>query len=291
MHDNTIVLRDPDPPIFTLADPQCLWPPNHKYVEISLQDSDPIELRDEISSLYLEGAFGRLQDYDSMVAQSSVGLMPSALAFDSNEASVSLLSRATALNVDPISLSMATSNPGALTPQYAGVTVGWKKGGGLFGAPAERGIDVSLSSMMMVRGANQDDFSFLDNATLGSEDRVYNFGLNVGYRGFTLMASYLHGESQVRSSYESYDIGLRYDFGAWATSLAVGGYFGSESDYSYANLFDIDRIYSVEVGASYALRPWLRFQGRFQFFDYRTLYGGPVDGLGGTFYLGTSLGF
>ena len=41
----------------------------------------------------------------------------------------------------------------------------------------------------------------------------------------------------------------------------------------------------------YALRPWLRFQGRFQFFDYRTLYGGPVDGLGGTFYLGTSLGF
>jgi hypothetical protein len=263
-------------------------------VEVSLEDSDNITLQDH-DRLYLESSFGRVDGYEALASQSGAGLLPSVMDDGQATDAVSFLSRASSLNIDTTQLSLATTSPGLLTPHYAGVRLGYSSRYGsaerLLMEPKERGFEIALTSMIMVQGANTGELSFLEAATIGSDDRAYNVGLNVGYRGFTMVASFLRGESQIQSSYQSYDLGLEYDFGAWATSLALGGYFGDAETMGYTNLFEIDRIYSVEIGASYTVRPWMKVQGRFQFFDYRTLLGGSLDGLGGTFFLGTSLGF
>ncbi len=259
-------------------------------VEISLDDTETIQLQDT-NRLYIEGSFGRIDMFESLAAQSGAGMLPSIFSSDIGVSSISLLSRAASLNVDSVQLALSTSNPGIMTPSYAGVSVGYSTGSRSFSDPRDRGFEISLTSMVMVQGTTADNLSFLEAVSLGTDERAYNVGLNVGYRGFTFIASFLRGEGQINSSYESYDVGLQYSFGSWATSLAVGGYFGSDSPTSYASLLDIERIYSVEIGASYAIRPWLSVEGRFQFFDYRTLLGSSLDGLGGTVYLGTSLGF
>ena len=36
--DNTVVITDNEPPIFTLAQPKRLWPPNHKYVPMNIDE-------------------------------------------------------------------------------------------------------------------------------------------------------------------------------------------------------------------------------------------------------------
>ncbi len=259
-------------------------------VEISLDDSEPIKLQDT-NRLYVVGSFGRVDTFEALAAQSGTGMLPSIFSGDTSVSSISLLSRAASLNVDSMQLALSTSNPGLMTPSYAGVSVGYSTGSRSIADPRDRGFEISLTSMVMVQGTTADSLSFLEAVSMGTDERAYNVGLNVGYRGFTLVASFLRGEGQIDSSYESYDLGVQYDFGSWATSLAIGGYFGSDSPTSYANLLDIERIYSVEIGASYAIRPWLSVEGRFQFFDYRTLLGSSLDGLGGTVYLGTSLGF
>ena len=263
-------------------------------VEISLEDSDHVQLQDH-NRIYLEGSFGRVNTFETLALQAGTGILPSVMSNGQEPGSIAFLTRAASLNVDPVELSLSTSNPGLMVPQYAGVRLGYSSrhssADRMSVAPRDRGFEVSLTSMVMLQSTNTAPLSFLDAATLGSEERAYNVGLNVGYRGFTLIASFLRGEGQINSSYESYDVGLEYDFGSWATSLAVGGYFGDSNGMSYANLFEIDHIYSVEIGASYAIRPWMKVQGRFQFFDYQTLLGSTLDGFGGTFFLGTSLGF
>ena len=261
-------------------------------VEVSLDEDDHVQLKDQ-QKLYFEGSFGRMDMFETLAAQSCTGHLPSIFDDNASANSLSILSRASSLNVDALQLTLATSNPGLLTPHYAGVKVGYSAGSGdrIVIDPRDKGFEISLTSMIMTQGSDRNSLSFLNAVGLGSDERAYNLGLNVGYRGFSLMASFLHGEDDINSSYQSYDVGLEYAFGSWATSLAVGGYFNDAPTVSYANLFDIDRIYSVEIGASYMLRPWLKLQGRFQFFDYRTLVASPLDGLGGTFFLGTSLGF
>jgi hypothetical protein len=260
-------------------------------MEISLDDPDKVTLQDR-DRIYLEGSFGQMAGFEQLEVQSGTGLLPSVLDGDATANALSFLRRASALNVDALELTALTTQPGTMVPQYAGVSLGFSTGERLLTDPSQRGFEIALTSMVMMQAASENHTTFMEAAGITREDRVYNVGLNVGYRGFTFVASFLRGENDINATYESYDVGLQYDFGSWATTLAVGGYFGSDSPLSYANILDIDRIYSVEIGASYAIRPWMTVQGRFQFFDYRTLLGtSGLDGYGGTFFLGTSLGF
>ncbi|MDX1581152.1 MAG: hypothetical protein R3360_05960, partial [Alphaproteobacteria bacterium] len=73
--------------------------------------------------------------------------------------------------------------------------------------------------------------------------------------------------------------------------LALGGYFADEHSLTYGLFGDIDRLYSVEIGASYLITPSFRVLGRLQFLDYSTLLDGGLDGPAGSLYLGTQLGF
>jgi hypothetical protein len=114
----------------------------------------------------------------------------------------------------------------------------------------------------------------------------------MGYRGFTLAGSYLRGHGEDAPAYHSYDLGLSYNFGSWVTSVAVGGYFADRNPLSLLQMPDVDQLYSVEIGAAYELRPGIHLLGRLKFFDSRTMLRDTAfDGLGGSFYVGTSFGF
>ena len=259
-------------------------------MEIRLDDSDQVELKDS-DRLFLESDFGRIgRAGNLMIAGPDLGWnsgIMNARGFDS----VALLSRAVSLGLDARTFSLLSLDPGAVSPGYAGVRIGFTNADRLAADPSERGFNVAITSMVMANQPSASDLNFLDNAAFGSFDQSYNIGLNVGYRGFTFAASFLRG-SQAFNDYESYDFGLSYDFGSWATTLAVGGYFADRSQsVGLLNGFDVDRLYSIEIGASYQIRPWFTVSGSLRLFDYSTLLGTELDGLGGSLFLGTGLSF
>lgn len=258
-------------------------------VEINLNDSDQIVLHDD-ARLYLEADFGQFRGIAPLTNDISFafgdGLMTEQ-GFDS----VALLSRASSLSLDAPFAALLMSDPQAFTPRFAGVRIGFATAERNGVAPSERGFDVSISSMLMVSAPDHDSFSYIDAASLIGSDRVFNVGLDVGYRGFTLAASFLRGTGPAFVGYESYDFGLSYDFGSWATSVAVGGYFADNGPLSMLGAVEFDRLYSVEIGASYRIRPGIMILGRLRLFDYQTLLDTGLRGQGGSLYLGTSLGF
>ena len=280
-------------------------------MEISLDDSDQIELT-ETDRLFVDTEFGQagslltgLSDPargflarslvprpsfgSSSLASSSLG--PSSLAsgpFDP----VSVMTTASMLSLTAPQTALLNQNPSAFAPTYGGVRLGFANADPFALDPADRGFNIAIMSTFM---ANQpaDTLSFFDAAPLDTLGRSYAVGLNMGFRGFTFAASFLRG-NQVFGSYESYDVGLSYDFGRWDANLSLGGYFADHTDSGGLGLLtavDIDRLYSVELGASYSIRPWLTVSGSLRFFDYSTLLGTDLDGLGGSVFLGTGLSF
>ncbi len=257
-------------------------------VEINLNDSDQIELRDD-DRLYLEADFGRFDSFAPLATDISLAFGDSVMT-ERGLDSVALLSRASSLALDAPFAALLLSDPQAMTPRFAGIRVGFASSErGV--APSDRGLDISVSSMLMVSAPDSGGFSYIDAASIAGSDKVFNIGLNIGYRGFTVAASFLRGTGPAFVGYESYDFGVSYDFGNWATSVAVGGYFSDGGPLSMLGAVEFDRLYSVEIGASYSLRPGIKILGRLRFFDYQTLFDTGLHGQGGSVYLGTSLGF
>lgn len=261
-------------------------------IEISLDESDQVELRDP-AHLYMLGTFGRMDGFSSASLDARLSQLSGPLTSRYGLDSPGLLARAVSRSMDASPAAILGFQLGTdYTARYAGFSVGYTTTPPLVSDPRQRGFDVALSSMVMLGEANEEGFGIFEAPILGGNDRAYNLGLNVGYRGFTFAANFLHGGGPAAADYESYDIGLIYEWSSWATSIAVGGYFGEPGNLLAA--IDIDRMYSVEIGASYAIRPGLRILGRLQFFDYRSFVDsevGGIGGIGGTLYLGTSLGF
>ena len=264
-------------------------------LDIKLDESDQIELR-EASRFTFRADIGAVPEFAPNVAAGPYA-PPSKTAMSSKGLdSKTLLTRAAAVNADKPMTVALLKDPDALVPRYAGLRIGYATGYSaddpLGFEPDSRGFEVYLSSGVLSRGFEEDTLTYLDAPGLGLEDTSYNVGLNVGYRGFTLAASFLHGGDRQRLAYESYDLGLSYDFGSWVTSIAVGGYFADPNPISLVNALDVDQLYSVEIGAAYELRPGVTLLGRLKLFDSRTLLRGTsLDGMGGSFYLGTSFGF
>ena len=64
-----------------------------------------------------------------------------------------------------------------MTPSYAGVSVGYSSGSRSFADPRDRGFEISLTSMVMVQDTTADSLSFLEAASVGTDERAYNIGL------------------------------------------------------------------------------------------------------------------
>lgn len=258
-------------------------------IEISLDDSEQVELRDT-ARLYVFAAFGRMDGFSSASLDARLGQLSGPIAARYGLDSPGLLVRAVSRSMDASPAAILGYQIGTdYAARYAGFSVGYSTTAPVVSDPRQRGFDVALSSMVMLGGLDEEGLNLLEAPILGGHDKAYNIGLNIGYRGFTFAASFLHGAGRASAAYESYDVGLIYEWSSWATSIAVGGYFSEPGALLAA--IDVDRMYSVEIGASYAIRPGLRILGRLQFFDYRSFLDAEVGGLGGTLYLGTSLGF
>ncbi|MBI1180397.1 MAG: hypothetical protein GC201_07545 [Alphaproteobacteria bacterium] len=264
-------------------------------VDIKLDESDQIELR-EASRFSFRTDVGTVSDFAAGVTAGPYAPAARSAMTTQGLDGRTLLGRAAAVNPDRALATALLRDPGVLEPRYAGLRIGYATGYSaddpLGFNPASRGFEIYLTSTIMSRAFEPDTLSYLDASRLSLTDTSYNVGLNVGYRGFTFAASYLHGGNRDTLGYNSYDMGLSYNFGSLITSIAVGGYFVDRNPISLVNALDVDQLYSLEIGAAYQLRPGITLLGRFKLFDSRTLLRGTsLDGLGGSFYLGTSFGF
>lgn len=258
-------------------------------IEISLDGADQIELRDT-DRLFVVGSFGRYDEMDAAALDARLGRLSAPLLSRYGFEVASLWSRAMSLagQASPARLFRDTYS-GGHTPRYAGARVGYSTTALDLDDPADRGFEVAFSSFLIATDSVTDPLSFLDAPFFGGDDKAVGLGFNIGYGGLTVAASYLRGSGPLASGYESYDVGVVYEWSSWATSIAVGGYFADPEQ--IVSALDVDRMYSVEIGASYAISPSFRVLGRLQFFDRRSALDTAIQGSGGTVYLGTSLGF
>lgn len=259
-------------------------------IDIKLEESDRIELR-EAGRLSFQSDIGSVTGFSSAATAGPFGMRGGTI--DQGLDTRSLFSKAASVNPGKALTGAAVRDPGAVSPRFAGFRIGYAVGlsadDPLGVAPSERGFEVYVSSAVVGQGLRSG--AYLSESSLVYDTPAYNLGLNMGYRGFTVAASFLHGGGGSVVGYDAYDLGVSYDLGSWVTSVAVGGYFADRSPMMLA-MVDVDQLYSVEIGAAYELRPGIRLLGRLKVFDSRSLLRtGPLDGMGGSFYLGTSFGF
>jgi hypothetical protein len=263
--------------------------------DIKLDESDQIELR-EASRLSFQADIGAMPEFSSTAVRGAFGSPAStaisAHGFDDR----ALFAKAAAVNPSKTLTAAMLRDPQAMVPHYAGLRIGYASG---YSAddplgldPAKRGFEAYLTTAAMTSSLEPSSLSYLSVPEFAHPESAYNVGFNVGYRGFTLAGSYLHGSGESAIGYSSYDLGLSYNFGSWVTSVAVGGYFADRNPLSLLYGPDIDQLYSIEIGAAYELRPGIHVLGRLKVFDSRTVFRDTaLDGLGGSLYLGTSFGF
>lgn len=128
----------------------------------------------------------------------------------------------------------------------------------------------------------------------------YNLGVNIGYFGFNLGASFKREYDNFSDGYEGFDVGLGYRGASWSTNLSVGEY--RRRDDSLLGMAalpinsGIDRdaeFYAFGFGASYNFSHAFRLSGGFRHFEYGRSY--RIDLAGAeraqVFYLGTHLNF
>lgn len=105
---------------------------------------------------------------------------------------------------------------------------------------------------------------------IAAAPRGYGVDVAVGWRGFAVSGGYSRADSAmslVPERREAFDVGLSYRFnGRWKTSLQLAAESGA---IPYAPL---DRAYSAELGAAYAVTPRLSLSGGVK---YQILPAGP----------------
>lgn len=134
----------------------------------------------------------------------------------------------------------------------------------------------------------------------------YNLGVNIGYMGFNLGASFRREYDRFSDGYEGFDIGLGYRGASWSTNLSVGEY--RRRDDSLLGLASLpidpvgsdvgqigqsDAYYAFGFGASYNFSRAFSLSGGFRHFEYGRSYRVNLAGAERSqiFYLGTHLNF
>jgi hypothetical protein len=263
--------------------------------DIKLDESDKIELR-EASRVSFQSDLGIMPGFGSAAVQGSFGGPSQTVMTRTGLDERALFTKSASVNLSkPLTVALLR-DPQIVVPHYAGLRIGYAEG---FSAddplgldPSQRGFEVYLTSTAMSTGLDTASLAHTSAPAAVDPASAYSVGFNMGYRGFTMAGSYLRGRGQEMPRYESYDVGLSYNFGSWVTSVAVGGYFADRDALSLLHMTDVDQMYSVEIGAAYELRPGIQLRGRLKFFDSRTMLRDTAfDGLGGSFWVGTSVGF
>ena len=106
--------------------------------------------------------------------------------------------------------------------------------------------------------------------TIAAAPRGYGVDVAIGWRGFAVSGGYSRSDSALSllpERHEAFDVGVSYRFnGRWKTSLQLAAESGA---IPYAPL---ERAYSAELGAAYAVTPRLSLSGGVK---YQILPTGP----------------
>lgn len=197
-------------------------------------------------------------------------------------------------NLENVVLPGETWLLNTFTPRFAGAefSFGFGKENGDENAGPK--FDISLSSQVSSKQTNIFGAVNNDFVLEALNRQIYDFGLDVGYSGFTLGASLRGEEGAYFDGISGYDIGLSYNRPTWSTSLLVGGYRqGNNIMFGLNNGIYNDMFFAVELGAAYKLAPWFKFVGSFRYYqDANLLLLNPDGGFTNRmFYLGTKLRF
>lgn len=163
--------------------------------------------------------------------------------------------------------------------------------------PADRSLDpdtfdISVGSSFLVSPS-----SILSPLYDGSQydlrhRQVYNLSLDLAYAGFSIGASFSREKSLSELNLSGFDVGLGYRGRSWFTDVRFAEYRRSqELNYLNSTMDYFDKIYALEVGAGYSLKPNLHFTGRFTYYTYGQ--NADQDPLSDTqvFLLGTNVNF
>lgn len=131
-----------------------------------------------------------------------------------------------------------------------------------------QGFGVWLSSEIARSSSDfSSRFRALDAAAV-TPKRSYNINLNVGYGRFAFGAGLLRRENSLLDpGYQGFDLGVGYFGDSWFTNIQFAGY-RNDGGPLYFNFTQDRKLHAVEIGAGYALWPWLTFSGQLKYFDY-----------------------
>lgn len=257
--------------------------------------ADEAESGDDGKYLYLKSRAGTLADNLPDGTASQLGMLSSSAASPGLGADHSGLLRQVASGgrdegVPSSLLANDTFQIGSFTPRYAGFQFGYGQGGGEDGAAPNRGFNIAISSTYFAGGLGFTGAAVPNFRVLSNDNRAYNVGLNIGFAGFKLGASYLRGEREAEFGYQGYDFGIMYEGRAWATSLQFAEYTQRRDNLTLLGP-DSDKVQSIEFGASYTFGLGITLAGRFEYYDYGSSFLREDADDAQVFFLGTNLSF
>lgn len=257
-----------------------------------LAGDNPEKASEDQGYLYLKGPIetpdNRLLDtinsQPGNVSSSSArpGLGTESLGLARQRSSVDAEAPSSLLGVDTLQI-------GYFTPRYAGFLVGIDADEIARGDDG-RGFGVSISSTYLNGGLGLAGTGIVDLSDMSRSNRAYNVGLNVGFAGFKLGASYLRGDRESEFGMRGYDFGLMYEGRAWASSRGYAATSQRGKDLFFGDS-NADTLQSVEVEASYTFRFGLTLAGGIQYYDYGLGFLNDEADDAQIFYLGTHLSF
>ncbi len=257
--------------------------------------ADEVESDDDGKYLYLKSRAGTLTDNLPDGTASQLGILSSSAAAPGLGPDHSGLLRQVAsggqdAGMPSSLLANDTFQIGSFTPRYAGFEFGYGRRGGDNGATPNRGFNIAISSAYFAGGLGFTGAAVPDFRVLSNDNRAYNVGLNIGFAGFKLGASYLKGEREAEFGYQGYDFGVMYEGRAWATSLQFAEYTQRRDNLTLLGP-DADKVQSIEFGASYTFGLGITLAGRFEYYDYGSSFLREDANDAQVFFLGTNLSF
>lgn len=187
-------------------------------------------------------------------------------------------------------LANDTFQIGSFTPRYAGFQFGYGQRDGDNGTAPNRGFNIAISSAYFAGGLGATGAAVPDLRVTSNDNRAYNVGLNIGFAGFKLGASYLKGEREAEFGYQGYDLGVMYEGRAWATSLQFAEYTQRRDNFALLGP-NADKVQSLEFGASYTFGLGITLAGRIEYYDYGSSFLREDANDAQFFFLGTNLSF
>ncbi len=180
----------------------------------------------------------------------------------------------------------------SFTPRYATLNFGisYLSDGTVEGD--RKGFEIGVTSSFLrsdVSGGLKG--AFLNAPLLGTDRKISNLGVHLGYAGVTFGASLQRDRTELVGTRSGYDVGVNYRRGAFSTSLQFSSTTNQSSKGLLFRVNPDNRIYAFEFGAAYNLRPGISFGGGLQYFNYNSVTLTPENDEAAVVFFGGNVNF